>query len=116
MIKKLITIIVLFVVIIGGLQLFGGRDFSQMSLVLEKQNTEGDLSLFISDVMTIFKGDTVNQPDYLVGKFAKQVMYRWKDEWGVVHMSEQQPDVADYEIMKIKDFKFNTEKAKDDKD
>lgn len=111
MFKKLIVIIVLFSLVLGGLQLFGGRDFGQFSLAWDKYNHGGDVSSFMSDALVIFKGGKVRESYLPLGKYAEQYMYRWVDELGQTHVSERQPKVENFEKIRIGDLKFDVQKG-----
>lgn len=127
MFKKLLLIIIVFAIIIGGLQLFGGRDFGQITLAWDKYQSKGELSGFLSDVGTIFAGGKVKEGALPSSHYANQVMYRWKDELGQVHVSERKPNVANYEEIRLGDLDYQIEESmsqeeikrllkKDDKD
>lgn len=111
MFRKLFVVIIVFALLIGGLQLFGGRDFGQVSLAWDKYNYGGDLSSFLTDIVVIFKGDKIREASLPSGKYANQIMYRWKDASGQLHVSERKPDVAEYEEIRIGDLKFQIEEG-----
>ncbi|MCW9016473.1 MAG: DUF4124 domain-containing protein [Kangiellaceae bacterium] len=109
MLKKLFIVLIAFALIIVGLQMFGGRDFGQMSLAVHKYKTEGTVGSFLTDVGSIFKGGKIKEGRLPMGGYADQVMYRWVDENGEVHVSERKPDVANYEEIRMGDLKFQVE-------
>jgi len=111
MIKKLIVILVLFILVIAGLQLFGGRDFGQIGTAWDKYRYSDDLGGLTKDVIIIFSGDQVNTGGLDVAKTEERVMYRWTDERGVVHNSEHPPKTGDYEEIRIGELKIKTQKG-----
>ncbi|TQV84476.1 hypothetical protein [Aliikangiella coralliicola] len=111
MFKKLIVIIILFGLVVAGLQMFGGRDFGQVSLAWDKYNHGGDISSFLSDIGTIFSGGRVNESALPMGRYADQVMYRWKDELGQIHVSERKPNVDVFEEIRLGDMKFDIQEG-----
>jgi len=111
MIRKFIVILIVLAVLMGGLQLFGGRDFGQMTLAWDKYSYGGTLGSFLKDVGVIFKGGKIKESLLPLGKYAEQVMYRWKDEFGQLHVSERQPDVEEYETIRIGDLEFQVEEG-----
>lgn len=113
MFKKFVLILILFFVVVAGLQLFGGRDFGQVSVAWEKYQYGGDLAGLSEDIMIIFAGDKVNQGGLESAKTAERMMYRWTDELGVVHVSERMPKSGDYEVIRMGDLQIETQKALD---
>jgi len=111
MFKKLLFIIILLSLVIGGLQIFGERDFGQMTLAWDKYNNGGNIGSFFSDVVVVFKGEKVKESALPLGKYADRYMYRWKDELGQIHVSERQPNVAEFEKIRIGDLKFDIQKG-----
>ncbi len=116
MFKKLALILIIFILIVGGLQLFGGRDFSQMSLAWDKYTNNGTLGSFFDDVLVIFKGDSVKEGLLPHSRYSKQIVYRWTDEFGEVHVSERKPDVANYETIQLGDLNIQVEESMSDED
>ena len=109
MLRKLLLVLLVFGLVVGGLQLFGGRDFSQLGLAFEKHQKGTEFGVLVSDILTIFQGGRVKEPNFLTGKYANQVMYRWKDELGQIHVSERQPDGFDFETINMGDLKFDVQ-------
>ncbi len=113
MLKKFIIILVLFFLIVVGLQTFGGRDFGQVSIAWDKYQHGGDISSLSKDIVIIFAGDKVNQGGLDSAKMADRLIYRWTDEFGVVHNSERMPKVKNYEVIRMGDLKMETQQAMD---
>jgi len=111
MFKKFILIIIVFALVIAGLQLFGGRDFGQITLAWDKYRSGGELSSFLSDVGVIFSGDKVKEGALPSSRYANQIMYRWKDEFGVVHVSERRPSVENFEEIRLGDLNYQIEES-----
>lgn len=113
MFKKFIIILVLFFLIIAGLQLLGGRDFAQLGDAWDKYQYNDDLSELVKDIGVIFSGEKINQGGLDVARQANRVMYRWTDEYGTVHNSERMPKVEKYEVIRMGDIRIETQKALD---
>lgn len=111
MFKKLLIIIFVIVGILAGLQLFGGRDFTQIELAMDKYNNSGELGDLVTDITTIFKGGKVKESLYPNSRYEKMVMYRWVDEFGEVHVSERKPKTGKYEEIKLGDLKFSIDEG-----
>ncbi len=111
MLKKLILVLVIFIVVIAGLQLFGGRDFGQINLAWDKYQSHEELGKFLSDVGVIFSGGKVKEGALPSSRYANQIMYRWTDELGQVHVSERKPNVANYEEIKLGDLDYQIEES-----
>lgn len=109
MFKKLLIILIIFVLIIGGLQVFGGRDFTQISLALDKYSQSESLGEFVTDIGRIFSGKTVNESVFPSSRDAEKVLYRWVDELGVAHLSERRPESGDYKEIKLGDLEIQVE-------
>ena len=103
MFRKLLIALVLFVLIVAGLQMFGGRDFGQVGLAMDKYQDGGSFGDFVSDVAVIFKGGKVKESIFPHSRYREMVMYRWKDEFGEVHVSERQPEVENFEVIRLGD-------------
>jgi hypothetical protein len=116
MFKKFIVILVLFILVIAGLQLFGGRDFGQVNVAWKKYQYGGDLGSLSEDIGSIFAGDKVNQGGLESARMAERLMYRWTDDKGVVHMSERMPKDGKYEVIRMGDLKIETQKALDEEE
>ncbi len=110
MIKKFFFIILLFIVALAGLQFFGGRDFTQVSLAWDKYQLSEDFGDFMSDVGVIFKGETVKD-SLIPAEYANKMYYRWTDGAGRVQYSERMPNVENYEEISIKDLPFSMQEA-----
>lgn len=113
MLKKFIIILVLFSLILVGLQFFGGRDFTQVPTAWDKYRHGGDLTSLTKDIGIIFSGEKISVGGLATAKLANRVIYRWTDEQGVVHNSERMPSVEDYEVIRMGDLKMETQKALD---
>ena len=113
MLKKFILILILFMVLVAGLQLFGGRDFGQVSVAWEKYQYDGDINSLSEDIVIIFAGDKVNQGGLESARTAERLMYRWTDDKGVVHMSERMPKQGEYEVIRMGELKMETQEALD---
>jgi len=109
--RKLLIVIVVFVVVIAGLQVFGGRDFKQTSKAWDNYAQHGEIGTFIGDIVTIFKGGKVKDSIFPESRYAEMIMYRWVDELGEVHVSERKPDVENYEEIRLGDLSFQIEKG-----
>lgn len=103
MLKKFIVILVLLFLVVAGLQLLGGRDFSQISIAWEKYQYKGNLVSFGEDVATIFAGDKIQQGGLATSRMAERLIYRWTDEFGVQHNSERAPKNQDYQVIRMGD-------------
>ncbi|TQV76908.1 DUF4124 domain-containing protein [Aliikangiella marina] len=111
MFRKFLLALVLFALIVAGLQIFGGRDFGQMSLAMDKYQSGGSFGDFFADVVTIFKGDKVKESIFPHSRYREMVMYRWKDEFGEVHVSERQPNVENYEVIRLGDMDIQIQES-----
>lgn len=116
MLKKFVIILVLFLVVVAGLQLFGGRDFSQLSIAWDKYQHGSDVTRLVGDVGIIFAGDEVSVAGLATAKMAERLIYRWTDKNGVVHNSERMPNVENYEVIRMGDLKIETQKAMDEEE
>jgi len=99
--------------VVAGLQLFGGRDFGQVSVAWEKYQYSDDLGSLSEDIVIIFAGDKVNQGGLESARTAERLMYRWTDDKGVVHMSERMPKQGEYEVIRMGDLRMETQEALD---
>ena len=113
MLKKFVVILILFVLVVAGLQMFGGRDFGQVSVAWEKYQYSGSLGSLSEDIVIIFGGDKINQGGLESAKTAERMMYRWTDENGLVHVSERMPKQGEYEVIRMGDLQIETQKALD---
>jgi hypothetical protein len=113
MFKKFIIAIIVFSLIIAGLQLFGGRDFTQVSIAWDKYQHGGDISSFSKDLGIIFSGKKISQGGLATAKLAERLIYKWTDENGIVQHSERKPNVDDYEVIKMGDVTVETQKSLD---
>jgi hypothetical protein len=112
MIKKFIVILVLFCVVLVGLQLFGGRDFTQITIAWDKYQHGGDLGGLTTDVGVIFSGEKVSESGLATAKLADRLIYRWTDKQGTVHNSERLPaGISDYQVIRMGDLTIETQKA-----
>ena len=113
MFKKFLFILFVFALVIAGLQLFGGRDFSQITVAWEKYRYGGTLGELVSDVGSIFAGEKLNQGGLATAKLANRIIYRWTDEHGVVHHSERMPTGYEYETIRMGDVSIDVQKSMD---
>jgi len=111
MLKKFIVILVLFILVIAGLQLFGDRDFGQMDDAWDKYRHGGDLGSLSEDVVIIFSGGKVNTGGLDVAKTVERLMYRWTDERGVIHNGEHPPKTGEYEVIRLGELNVKTQKG-----
>lgn len=105
-----------FLVAIAGLQLFGGRDFSQISAALQKYQHGGTLEILTDDIGRIFVGQTISRGGIAMAELANRVVYRWVDDKGVVQHSERMPNVEKYEVIRMGDLELETQKALDEEE
>jgi len=107
------VILVLFFIIVAGLQLFGGRDFTQVTIAWDKYRHGGDVSGFGQDVVSIFAGDKINQGGLSTAKLADRIIYRWTDEQGVVHHSERMPKGVKFETITMGELSITVQESLD---
>jgi len=98
------------------LQLFFGRDFSQLKGAFEKFNRQGTYSQLSDDIKAIFAGGTISLGGIAVEEFKERLIYIWTDTQGVVHNSETKPKVGDYRVIKMGDNLLNTQKGLTDEE
>lgn len=113
MFKKFLIAIVIFSVIVLGLQLFGGRDFTQVTTAWDKYRHGGDIGSLTQDIGIIFSGDRISEGGLATAKLAERLIYKWTDENGVVQHSERKPNVDNYEVIKMGDVTVETQKSLD---
>lgn len=111
MIKKAGFITLLLIILASALQLSGYRDFSQFSLAGKKYQQSNNLDVLVEDILRVIQGKRVREGNRLLGQYADQVIYRWKDELGQMHVSERRPDVAEFEIIRLGDLKFKLQEG-----
>ncbi|WP_196139919.1 DUF4124 domain-containing protein [Aliikangiella sp. G2MR2-5] len=111
MIKRLLLILVLMALILLGLQLFGGRDFTQIGYALEKYQAKENFSVLMDDIGDIFMGRQVSQAEFYTGKHAQQKVYQWVDENGEVHYSERPPEAGQYITLEMNDLIVQVQKT-----
>lgn len=111
MLKKLLLVLVIFVLVIGGLQLFGGRDFRQIDVALDKYSSHGELGTFLGDVVTIFKGEKVRESALPSSRYEDMVMYRWIDQYGEVQFTERKPESGEFTEVRLGDMNFDIQKG-----
>ncbi len=109
--KKLLFILVVFIVYLGYLQIWGGRDFTQIGIAIEKYQYFNDTNALTTDLSLIFFGGTVNQGGLATAKMAERVYYRWTDESGTVQHSERRPNVEQYETIKMGDLSIGIQES-----
>ena len=111
MFKKFIIAVIVFALIVVGLQLFGGRDFTQVPTAWDKYRHGGDIGSLTKDIGIIFSGDKISVGGLATAKLAERLIYRWTDEDGVVQHSERMPNVDNYEVIKMGDITVETQKS-----
>lgn len=111
MFKKLILVLVIFALVIAGLQLFGGRDFRQIDIALDKYSSHGEIGTFLNDIVIIFKGDKVREGALSNSRFEDMVMYRWIDKNGEVQFTERKPETGEYTEVRLGDMNFDIQKG-----
>ena len=109
--KKLLFILVAFIVYLGYLQIWGGRDFSQIGIAIEKYQYSDDTDALATDLSLIFSGGTVSQGGLATAKMAERGYYRWTDENGIVQHSERRPNVEQYETIKMGDLSIGIQES-----
>jgi len=109
--KKLLFILVVLTVYLGYLQIWGGRDFTQIGIAIEKYQYSDDTGALTTDLSLIFSGGTVNQGGLATAKMADRVYYRWTDENGIVQHSERRPNVEQYETIKMGDLSIGIQES-----
>ncbi len=114
--KKIIFLTVVFLLVVAGLQLFGDRDFSQVSIAWDKYQHGGTISSLSADISDIFAGKIINEGGLATAKMAEHLIYRWTDEQGVVHHSERAPKDKKYKVIRMGDLSIKTQKALDDEE
>jgi len=59
--KKLLFLLITFILYLGYLEIWGGRDFSQIGIAIEKYNYSDNLDELTTDISLIYTGGTVSQ-------------------------------------------------------
>ncbi|PHS14083.1 MAG: hypothetical protein COA86_16455 [Kangiella sp.] len=109
--KKILFILVAFVVYLSYLQIWGGRDFSQIGIAIDKYDYSDDTDALTSDLSLIFSGGTVNQGGLATAQMAERVYYRWTDENGILQHSERRPNVDNYQTIRMGDLSIDIQKS-----
>lgn len=113
MFKKFLIAIVVFSLVVVGLQVFGGRDFTQVATAWDKYRHGGDISSLTKDVGIIFSGEKISEGGLATAKLAERLIYKWTDKNGIVQHSERKPNVDNYEVIKMGDVTVKTQKSLD---
>ncbi len=111
MLKKIRLVFIVLTLVIIGLQMFGDRDFSQLTIAVDKFNHGQSFSELIDDISLIFAGESINQGGLDSAKMADRIIYRWTDAEGIVHNSERMPKVEKFEAIRLGDLKIETQEA-----
>ncbi len=109
--KKILFILIAFIVYLGYLQIWGGRDFSQIGIAVAKYNYSDDTDMLVTDLSLIYSGGTVSQGGLATAQMAERVYYRWTDENGILQHSERRPDIAKYETINMGDLSIEIQKS-----
>ena len=56
-------------------------------------------------------GDKINEGGMAVQQMGERVVYKWKDENGVTHLTERMPDMAEYEVVKMGELQLTPQEA-----
>ncbi len=98
------------------LQLFFGRDFSQLKDAATKYRHKGDFGQLMQDVSRIFAGGKINLGGIASEQLKQRLIYVWTDDQGVVHNSETKPKTGDFKVIKMGDNLINTQKGLTDEE
>ena len=109
--KKIFAILIILLLVMVALQMFGGRDFTQVPTAVEKYQLNGDAGAFVKDMGTIFKGKEISEGGMAVQQMAERLIYKWKDESGVIKFSERMPDVKNFEVIRVGDLHMTTQES-----
>ena len=109
--KKLAVLLVVAILYFGYLEIWGGRDFSQLSIAVEKYNYSDDFDKLLSDISLIFSGGKVSKGGLATAQMANRVYYKWYDKNGVLHHSERQPNVKKYETIRMGDLSIEIQES-----
>lgn len=109
MLKKIAIFLFVLILILVALQLWGGRDFTQISLAWQKYDNQPKIAVLLNDIWVILKGDKVKD-SFIPAEEMNKIYFKWIDKHGVVKYSDQRPpDVKEYEEISIKDLPFNVQ-------
>lgn len=106
MFKRLLFLLALLIGLPLGLQFFAGWDFTQVTQAWGKYQQSNDSDAFMKDVSLILQGKKIREGALPLGKYADQLMYRWTDEFGEVHVAARPPKSGNYETIRVGDLKF----------
>lgn len=109
--KKIVVLLVLFGVYLSYLQIWGGRDFFQITIAVKKYYYSENLAAFKTDLSVIYSGGTINQGGIATAQMANRVYYRWTDESGIVQHSEMRPNVKKYETIRMGDLSIDIQES-----
>ena len=109
--KKIVFLLIAVILYFGYLQLWGGRDFSQISTAFEKYNYSDNLDALKADLSLIYSGGKVSKGGLATAQMADRVYYRWVDEAGVMHHSERRPNVKKYETIRMGDLSIEVQQS-----
>jgi len=109
--KKLLFLFIALVIYHGYLEIWGGRDFAQIGVAVEKYNYSSDLDELASDLSLIYSGANVNQSGLATAQMANRVYYRWTDKKGVLQHSERRPNVDNFETIRMGDLSIEIQES-----
>jgi len=98
------------------LQLFFGRDFTQLKDAFKKYHQKGVLSQLGEDIATIFAGKNINLGGIATADLKERLIYIWTDTKGGVHHSETKPKVGEYKVIKMGDGLIKSQKGLTDEE
>ena len=109
--KKIVFLLIAIILYFGYLEIWGGRDFAQISIAIEKYNYSDDFQSLKTDLYLIYSGGKVNTGGLATAKMADRIYYKWVDENGVLHHSERRPNVEKYETIRMGDLSIEIQKG-----
>ena len=109
--KKLAFILIITALYFGYLELWGGRDFAQISTAVEKYNYSDNYDVLMDDISLIYSGGKVSHGGLATAQMADRVYYKWVDENGVLHHSERRPNVKKYETIRMGDLSIEIQES-----
>ena len=109
--KKLAFILIITALYFGYLELWGGRDFAQISTAVEKYNYSDNYDVLLDDISLIYSGGKVSLGGLATAQMADRVYYKWIDENGVLHHSERRPNVKKYETIRMGDLSIEIQES-----
>ena len=109
--KKLALILIVIALYFGYLEIWGGRDFAQISTAVEKYNYSDNYDVLLDDISLIYSGGKVSLGGLATAQMADRVYYKWIDENGVLHHSERRPNVKKYETIRMGDLSIEIQES-----